>query len=37
MKRFRWNIGVLIVRLGYKLRGEVPQKKYNLFNKAKER
>lgn len=28
MKTIRWNIGKLILRIGYWIRGEVPQKNW---------
>ena len=39
MKRFKWNLGVIMLRISYKIRGEIPQKKYfkRLPNKINER
>jgi len=28
MKKFRWNLGVLILKIGYWIRQEIPQKPY---------
>ncbi len=29
MKRFRWNIGVFLLKIAYAIRGEIPQKKFS--------
>lgn len=37
MKHFitelRWNLGVFILRIGYKIRQEIPQKNWDWLNK----
>ena len=36
MKKIKWNIGLIILRIGYKLRGEIPQKNWKLNNRKNE-
>lgn len=39
IKTFRWNLGILILRIGYQIRGEIPMKNWgiSLKQKASER
>jgi len=35
MKTIRWNIGVIILKIGYHIRGEIPQKTWKIRTKEK--
>jgi hypothetical protein len=28
MKKLRWNIGVILLKIAYKVRGKIPQARY---------
>lgn len=32
MKYLRWNLGIAILRFGYWLRGDIPQKTWSIYD-----